>query len=167
MFCIIMGVAGSGKSTVGKLLSEHLSCPFFDADDFHTAENIAKMSRGLPLSDRDREPWLFKLKQLIEQITTQGENAILACSALKSNYRQFLSQGQQDLVWVYLRGDYQLILNRVQQRQEHFFREEILRSQFATLEEPTEALVIDVSLSPEAIVDTILIYIAHSHSSSF
>ncbi|GAB4238307.1 MAG: gluconokinase [Stanieria sp.] len=159
MFCIIMGVAGSGKSTVGKLLSQRLGWQFYDADDFHPPENIAKMSLGLPLSDRDQEPWLDRLKQLIEQNIKQGNSAILACSALKSSYRQFLTQNQKnDICWIYLRGDYELILTRIQQRQKHFFKEEILRSQFANLEEPTEALIIDVALSPDAIVNTILTY---------
>ncbi|AFZ33787.1 gluconate kinase, SKI family [Stanieria cyanosphaera PCC 7437] len=161
MFCIIMGVAGSGKSTVGKLLSQRLGWQFYDADDFHTPENIAKMSLGLPLSDRDREPWLDRLKQLIEQTINQGNSGILACSALKSSYRQFLTQEQKnEICWVYLRGDYQLISTRIKQRQQHFFKEEILNTQFANLEEPTEALIIDVSLSPDAIVDTILAYLS-------
>ncbi|BAU64057.1 carbohydrate kinase, thermoresistant glucokinase [Stanieria sp. NIES-3757] len=161
MFCIIMGVAGSGKSTVGKLLSQRLGWQFYDADDFHPPENLAKMSLGLPLSDRDREPWLDRLKQLIEQTINQGNSAILACSALKSSYRHFLTQNQKnDICWIYLRGDYELILTRIQQRQKHFFKEEILRSQFANLEEPTEALIIDVSMSPDAIVNTILTYLS-------
>lgn len=161
MFCIIMGVAGSGKSTVGKLLSERLGWQFFDADDFHPPENIAKMSLGLPLNDRDREPWLNRLKQLIEQTINQGDSAILACSALKSSYRQFLTHNQNnDICWIYLRGDYELILSRIKQRQKHFFKEEILRSQFANLEEPTEALIIDVSLSPDAIINMIFTYLS-------
>ncbi len=161
MFCIIMGVAGSGKSTVGKLLSQRLGWQFYEADDFHPPENIAKMSLGLPLSDRDREPWLDRLKQLIEQTINQGNSAILACSALKSSYRQFLTQElKNEVCWIYLRGDYQLISARIKQRQQHFFKEEILNTQFANLEEPTEALIIDVSLSPAAIVNTILTYLS-------
>jgi gluconokinase len=156
-----MGVAGSGKSTVGKLLSQRLGWQFYEADDFHPPENIAKMSLGLPLSDRDREPWLDRLKQLIEQTINQGNSAILACSALKSSYRQFLTQElKNEVCWIYLRGDYQLISARIKQRQQHFFKEEILNTQFANLEEPTEALIIDVSLSPAAIVNTILTYLS-------
>lgn len=157
-----MGVAGSGKSTIGELLSDRTGWKFYDADDFHSPENIAKMSRGIPLTDSDREPWLAKLKELITQNIYQGNHGILACSALKSAYRQVLTpeEHKNKIAWVYLYGDYDLILTRLKQRQGHFFKEEMLRNQFNNLEEPEEILKIDVALSPDAIVEMILNYLS-------
>ena len=156
MFYIIMGVSGSGKSTVGQLLSARTGWQFFDADDFHPQSNIDKMSRGIPLTDRDRLPWLYKLQNLITNTLNAGRNGILACSALKSSYRDILSGKYSDkVVFIYLRGDYNCIQSRMKQRQGHFMAEKMLRSQFATLEKPENAVVVDVSLSPQAIVEQI------------
>lgn len=154
-----MGVAGSGKSTIGKLLSDRTGWTFYDADDFHPPENIDKMRRAIPLNDEDRSTWLFVLQGLIAQIFERQENAILACSALREDYRQRLQGGYQDIVWVYLRGNYDFIINRIEQRQGHFFPKEVLRSQFAILEEPEAGLTIDISLSSEAIANKILAYL--------
>ncbi len=152
-----MGVSGSGKSTVGKLLGDRTGWQFFDADDFHPPDNIDKMSRGIPLTDSDRSPWLGKLQVLITNTLNAGQNGILACSALKSSYRDILSKKYSDeVVFVYLRGDYNCIQSRIKERQGHFMEEKMLRSQFATLEEPNNAVIIDVSLSPEEIVEEIL-----------
>ena len=156
MFCIIMGVAGSGKTTVGKLLSDRTGWTFYDADDFHPVENINKMSCGIPLSDEDRKPWLLELKKLIQDTLTQEQCAILACSALKSSYREMLEVDRPEVILIYLQGDYAQISSRIQQRQAHFMEVEMLRSQFQILEEPQADLVVNVSLSPEAIVEQII-----------
>lgn len=153
-----MGVAGSGKTTVGKLLSDRTGWNFYDADDFHPAENIAKMSRGIPLNDEDRQPWLLKLQNLIDCTISQDKNAILACSALKSSYREILQIHNPEVILIYLQGDYEQILARIQQRKDHFMQAEMLRSQFKILEEPQADLVINVALSPEAIVEQIIKY---------
>ena len=159
MFCIIMGVAGSGKTTIGKLLSDRTGWTFYDADDFHPAENIDKMSRGIPLNDEDRKPWLLKLKNLIHNTISQDKSAILACSALKSSYREILQLNNPEVVLIYLQGDYEQILARITQRKEHFMQAEMLRSQFKILEEPQADLVVSVTLSPEAIVEQIIRYL--------
>ena len=152
-----MGVSGSGKSTVGKLLSDRTGWQFYDADDFHPQENIDKMSRGVPLTDSDRLPWLFKLQALITDTLDAGNKGILACSALKSDYRNILSANYAaQVVFIYLRGDYDCIQSRIKQRQGHFMAEKMLRSQFATLEEPKNAITLDVALSPQEIVSRIL-----------
>lgn len=156
MFYIIMGVSGTGKSTVGKLLSDRTGWTFYDADDFHSPANIDKMNHGIPLTDRDRLPWLLELKQLITDTIDNGRQGILACSALKSQYRQILQNDCPDVVFIYLRGDYDCIQSRIQQRTGHFMSSNLLRSQFDTLEEPQDALVIDVCLSPQTIVNKIL-----------
>jgi gluconokinase len=156
MFYVVMGVSGTGKSTIGKLLSDRTGWNFYDADDFHPLSNIVKMKQGIALTDRDRLPWLEKLKQLITHNLQNHQQGILACSALKSSYRRILSNGSSDVVFIYLRGDYSCIQNRIQQRTGHFMNANLLRSQFDTLEEPQDALVVDVSQSPELIVEKIL-----------
>ncbi len=152
-----MGVAGSGKSTVGRLLSDRTGIPFYDADDFHPQTNIDKMSRGIPLNDSDRRAWLLKLQDFIAETLEEEKQGILACSALKSSYRQIL-QGDRskEIFWVYLRGDYESIKQRIRQRHDHFMKEDMLRSQFEALEEPEAALTISISYSPEVIVEQII-----------
>ena len=154
-----MGVSGSGKTTVGKLLREHTGWNFYDADDFHPAGNISKMSHGIPLNDRDRKPWLIKLKSLIDTTISKDKSAILACSALKLSYREILDIDRPEIVLIYLQGNYEQILARLKQRQEHFMHAEMLRSQFKILEEPQADLIVDISLSPEAIVEQIIKYL--------
>ena len=156
MFYIIMGVSGTGKSTIGKLLSDRTGWSFYDADDFHPPENIDKMNRGIALTDGDRLPWLQELQQLITDTLSRDQSGILACSALKSQYRQILRDGHAEVIFIYLSGDYDCIQSRLKQRQGHFMSSDLLHSQFETLEEPKDALVIDVSLEPEQIVDKIL-----------
>ena len=154
MFIIVMGVSGSGKTTIGKKLAEKLGWPFFDADDFHPRENVAKMVAGIPLNDQDRAGWLAALSKLIQQETSAGNSGVLACSALKESYRQVLSCGQ--VRFVYLKGTYELILARMASRGGHFMKPAMLVSQFATLEEPSSALTVDISLPEDEIVQAIL-----------
>ena len=151
-----MGVSGTGKSTIGKLLSDRTGWSFYDADDFHPRPNVDKMNHGIALSDSDRLPWLHELQKLISRHIQSKRSGILACSALKSQYRQILRDRQDEVIFIYLRGDYDCIQNRVKQRQGHFMSADLLQSQFDALEEPEDALVIDVSLSPQQIVTKIL-----------
>nr|WP_245817587.1 gluconokinase [Hydrococcus rivularis] len=146
--CILMGVSGSGKSTVGRLLAQIVGWQFYDGDDFHPLENLAKMSRGIPLSDRDRQPWLLALRDLIDEVRRNKSHAIIACSALKQGYRDLLQGDRQDLLWVYFKGSYEQIWQRIQQRQQHFMKAELLRSQFESLDEPENAIAIDISRTP-------------------
>ncbi len=157
MIIILLGVSGSGKSTVGKMLAESLSCDFFDADDFHNPENKAKMNKGIPLADEDRIPWLDTLNQLIQNLCEQNKDAVLACSALKNSYRYHISGNIGKCIrWIYLKGDFETINARLSNRKGHFFDPDLLRSQFETLEEPTNAFTVDIRYSPKEIVDFIL-----------
>jgi gluconokinase len=146
-----MGVAGSGKTTVGKLLASELSWQFADGDDFHPAANVGKMRNGIPLTDADRAPWLEALRALIVSWTTADANGVLACSALKHTYRERLRVTPEVQV-IYLRGSLPLLQNRMRARMGHFMPEQMLTSQLATLEEPHNAVVIDVDQSPAKIV---------------
>lgn len=150
----IMGVSGSGKTTVGKLLSAQTGLPFFDADDFHSTANVEKMKAGAPLTDEDRAAWLETLHQLAKEHQTTG--AVIACSALKENYRHQLAKGLQNVQWVYLKGSYELIHERLLQRPHHYFTAAMLQSQFDILEEPFNACVVNVQDEPQQIVSSIL-----------
>ncbi len=147
-----MGVSGSGKSTIGRALAEELGWPFYDGDDFHPPANIEKMANGIALSDADRSAWLSALAELIRQLEKEQRSGIIACSALKQAYRETLQQDLTDVRFVYLKGSYELLLKRLQARQGHFMRPELLKSQFDTMEEPEETLVIQVAQTPGAIV---------------
>ncbi len=153
---IVMGVAGCGKSTVGRRLAQALDWDFLDADDFHSPENIAKMKSGIPLGDSDRAPWLSKLNELLLATLKKGRHPVLACSALKERYRLRLCRGIDGLQFIYLKGSCDLIWSRISRRQGHYMKPEMLRSQFAALEEPAEALVVDIRPTPEEIVEQIL-----------
>jgi gluconokinase len=155
-FVIVMGVAGSGKTTVGEMLAQRLGWNFYDADAFHPAENIAKMANGTPLDDSDRAPWLAALHALIDTSLKENRPAVLACSALKESYRQQLLEGNEGVQIVYLKGSYDLIWSRISQRKDHYMKPQMLQSQFEALEEPTNALTFDVSLSVEDIVEGVL-----------
>ncbi len=146
-----MGPAGSGKTTVGELLAVQLGWDFFDADNFHSPANIEKMSRGIPLHDEDRIPWLHSLREAMLQWDSNSRNAILACSALKRSYRERL-QINLNVKLVYLKGSLELFRERLHSRKGHYAGEQILAGQFADLEEPADALTIDAAQSPEQIV---------------
>jgi gluconokinase len=151
-----MGVSGSGKTTIGKALATKLGWDFYDADDFHPSENIAKMSSGIPLDDDDRAPWLVSLHKLISTSLKENKHGVLACSALKERYRQMLLEGNQGLLIIYLKGDYNLIWARMLERSAQYMKPEMLKSQYDALDEPTKGLVVDVSLSVDEIVTQIL-----------
>ncbi len=151
MVIILMGVAGSGKTTVGQLLAAQLGWPFFDADDYHAPANIAKMSQGIPLTDADRTGWLLTLADLIRTQLRTGQPAVLACSALKQAYRDALCIDPAQVNFVYLHGDYTQIYQRLQERNGHYMKSSLLSSQFAILEEPTDALWVDCIHPPPQI----------------
>ncbi len=146
-----MGPAGSGKTTVGELLAAQLKWDFADGDNFHSPANIEKMSRGIPLSDDDRIPWLNSIRQAMLQWNAQQRNFVLACSALKRNYRDLL-QINSNVKLVYLKGSFELFRERLRARKGHYAGEEILAGQFADLEEPADAITIDAAQSPEQMV---------------
>jgi len=152
MVIILMGVSGSGKTTIGQLLAQRLSWTFYDGDDFHPSANVEKMRNGIPLTDDDRDSWLTALQQLIDTLLQQHRSAVLVCSALKHSYRVRLQRHLQDVRFVYLKGDYDLIRQRLATRQGHFMQADLLGSQFATLEEPQGVFTVDIDQSPEAIV---------------
>ena len=151
-----MGVAGSGKSTVGRMLAAALGWPYYEADDFHSPSNVEKMSRGLPLDDTDRLPWLRAIRAKIDGCRAAGQNAVFSCSALKEKYRVQLDIGAADILLVHLTGDSATILARVGQRQGHYLKPELVQSQFDALESPSEALSLDIKQSPEEIVQVII-----------
>lgn len=155
---VLMGVAGSGKTTVGRAVASQLNWAFHDADDFHSAANIAKIARNEPLIDSDRIPWLESLQQLLQGYSGSGASVVLACSALKRSYRQRLLGSVSQAELVYLKGTPDLIRQRLQDRQHHVATVEILQSQFADLEEPSKderALTVNVERSPCQIVSDI------------
>ena len=149
-----MGVVGAGKTTVGSLLAQKLGWQFADADDFHPAANIEKIRRGLRLDDSDRAPWLAALRNAILRWNAERQNAVLACSALKRKYRDELRvDGVQ---FVYLKGNYELIEQRLRSRRGHFASDSILKSQFEDLEKPDDAITVEIDKTPEAIVSEIV-----------
>jgi gluconokinase len=152
MIVVLMGVSGSGKTTVGKVLAGELGWTFLDADDYHPAANIEKMRRGIALNDDDRRPWLQALRRRVDEACDRGENVVLACSALKHSYQEYLEQDVPRLVhYVYLYGSEELIARRLAARKGHFMNPGLLHSQFETLEPPEEAVRIDVTPAPEVI----------------
>ncbi|MGD8110630.1 gluconokinase [Vibrio sp. TRT 17S01] len=159
---LVMGVSGCGKSLIGSQIAHALDMPFFDGDDFHPPANVEKMRQGIPLNDVDRQGWLKTLNQLLKNNPT----AVIACSALKPEYRATLREGNPELVIVYLKGSYHTIWQRHQKRANHYFKgEEMLKSQFATLVEPdeSEALHIDISGDAEQVLtQTLLALKGHS-----
>jgi gluconokinase len=154
MILILMGVSGSGKTVVGQMLSGALGWDFCDTDLLHSHANVEKMRRGIPLNDEERAPWLKAVRGRISEYLARQENAIIACSALKASYREFLIVSDA-VKLVYLKGSFQLINERLQARSGHFFNPKLLQSQFDALEEPRDALIVDVAPSPRVIVDTI------------
>ena len=152
---VIMGVSGSGKTTIGQLLSAELICSFIDGDDFHPPVNIKKMSSGEALTDEDRWPWLEILTDKIQGYIQQKQSMVLACSALKKSYREILCVERELVQFIYLKGNYATIVRRMQSRENHFMTKSLLQSQFATLEEPEDAIVVDISPSPSEILKSI------------
>jgi gluconokinase len=151
MIVVVMGVAGAGKTTVGRLLAGELGAAFLDADDFHPRANVAKMRAGTPLDDADRWPWLERLNAALRERTGRGERVVLACSALKAGYRDRLLAGLPGAQLVYLRGSRELIAARLAARRGHYMDPRLLDSQFAALEEPRAAIVVDVAAEPAAV----------------
>jgi gluconokinase len=151
MIVIVMGVVGAGKTTVGRLLAEQLGWEFADADDFHPPSNVEKIRRGIALNDEDRKPWLERLSAAITQWIAEHRDVVLACSALKRCYRQELAVGPE-VRFVYLKGSADLIAERLRARQGHFAGEQILASQLADLEEPQEAVAVEIASPPQQIV---------------
>lgn len=155
MIVLVMGVSGSGKTTLGEALAKDLGWPYLDADDFHPQANVDKMKAGIPLDDADRWPWIDAMNGALRALQREGRSAVLGCSALKESYRKRLSRGLDDFRVVYLRGDYELIEKRVKARTHRYMPASLLKSQFETLEEPRDALVVDISRSPEETLATI------------
>ncbi|OEF27285.1 gluconokinase [Vibrio rumoiensis] len=151
---LVMGVSGCGKSHIGSLLAQQLGFPFFDGDDFHPQTNVDKMRQGIPLTDQDRIGWLHTLNQLF----LDNDQAVIACSALKPEYRDILRSNNHEMIIVYLQGDFDTIWNRHQKRDNHWFNgKSMLESQFATLVEPNqnEAIFVDITPSIESVITTI------------
>ncbi len=152
MIVVLMGVSGSGKTTIGRMLAARLGWRFIEGDDYHPPENVAKMASGTPLSDEDRWPWLERLNAVLRK----EESAVVTCSALKESYRRRLTQGIAEHRLVYLQGSRELIAARVAARKHRYMPASLLDSQFATLEPPREAIDIDVAGEPEDCVAAIL-----------
>jgi len=149
MVVIVMGVTGVGKTTVGQRLAGTLGWRFHDADDFHPPANKTKMNAGVPLTDEDRWPWLRAIRAVIEQALTDGEGAVVTCSALKRAYRDVLSGGLTGVEYVHLTGDPRVVAERLASRKGHFMNPALLESQIATLEVPEGALGVDVAMTPD------------------
>lgn len=152
---ILMGVSGSGKTTIGKKLSKNTGMPYFDADDFHPTSNILKLQQGRALNDKDRIPWLDKLAVKVEE-WKNTDGIILGCSALKEKYRQLLIEKNSNITWVFLSGSYFLIQSRLEKRTGHFMRPSLLKSQFDDLEIPDYGITVSIEPTPKEIVKSIL-----------
>lgn len=152
MALVVMGVAGVGKTTIGKAIADRMGWEFADADDYHSAANVEKMRMGLPLNDDDRQPWLEALSALTQDRLGSGHPLVLACSALKERYRATIAGGDPRVKFVYLKGSFDLLHERMSARRGHFMPTRLLQSQFEALEEPTDAFVVDAAMTPEAVV---------------
>ncbi|BBA41090.1 MULTISPECIES: gluconokinase [Burkholderia] len=161
MILIAMGVSGAGKSLIGEMLAERLSCSYTDGDAFHSAANKEKMHNGIPLTDEDRWPWLRTIRAAIEEKQRAGETAVFTCSSLKRSYRDVLRGTDTDVRFVYLKGSFEVLQERLKSRTGHFFDPSLLKSQLDTLEEPgpDEAIEVSIELTPEQIVDQVMLKI--------
>ena len=155
MIILLMGVSGSGKTTIGEMLAKSLNWGFSDADEYHPKANIEKMRQGTPLNDADRQPWLEAMQRAIDQWLQEDRNMVLTCSALKEAYRQMLLRDKERMRLVYLKGSYELIKQRLDRRPHHYMKVDMLQSQFDALEEPQEGTTVNISLPPEVIVQQI------------
>jgi gluconokinase len=153
---VVMGVTGSGKTTVGKLLAERMGCSFFDADDFHPETNVEKMRNGQPLDDADRAPWLIRLRELIDREFGAGRSLVLACSALRAKYRDALLSGTEAVRFVYLKIRPETAIARLAERAGHYMPASLVPSQFEALEEPEGVVVVDGELAPVEAVNAAL-----------
>lgn len=151
-----MGVAGCGKTTVGALAAQQLGWVFLEGDAFHPQANITKMSEGIPLTDEDRADWLSAIAEKIRDLENESRSAVISCSALKRAYRERLIMASESVKFVYLRGSYETIYERLQTRQGHYMKPEMLKSQFETLEEPEDAWTFDVNIPSDEIVESLL-----------
>jgi len=161
MILIAMGVSGAGKSRIGEMLAERLSCSYTDGDAFHSAANKEKMHHGIPLTDDDRWPWLRTIRAAIEEKQRAGETAVFTCSSLKRSYRDVLRGTDTDVRFVYLKGSFEVLQERLKSRTGHFFDPSLLKSQLDTLEEPgpDEAIEVSIELTTEQIVDEVMVKI--------
>jgi gluconokinase len=155
MVIVVMGVSGAGKTTIGKMLAEQLGWEFHDSDDLHPEANKAKMASGVALTDADRAPWLASVRALIAERLSSNLNVVLACSALKQSYRDEIVVDPARVKIVFLKGSPELIASRIAHRKNHFMNKDLLGSQFNTLEEPRDAIVVDIAPPPEVIVEQI------------
>jgi gluconokinase len=155
MIIVVMGVSGSGKTTIGTMLADAIRCPFLEGDSLHSKENVQKMRHGTPLADSDRAPWLAAIRAHILKFFKRGETLVVACSALKQQYREFLAEGIP-ITWVYLNGSAQIIRSRMKHRSGHFMKTGMLSSQFDALEEPSDSIVVNVLPPPSVILSEIL-----------
>ncbi|WP_179404840.1 gluconokinase [Burkholderia guangdongensis] len=158
MILIAMGVSGAGKSLIGEMLAARLGCTYTDGDAFHSVANKEKMHHGIPLTDDDRWPWLGTIRAAIEEKQRAGETAVFTCSSLKRSYRDVLRGTDTDVRFVYLKGSFEMLRDRLNTRKDHFFDPSLLRSQLDTLEEPgpDEAIVVGIELTPEQIVEHVV-----------
>jgi gluconokinase len=156
MIVVLMGVSGSGKTTVGQLLAQRLGWSYLDADDYHPPSNVEKMRSGTPLTDADRWPWLDRMNGLLRERAAGGADVILGCSALRQVYRERLARELTDVRWVHLKGSFELIQSRLLARQHRYMPASLLQSQFATLEEPTDALTVDIGDTAQAAVEAVV-----------
>lgn len=155
MLIIVMGVSGSGKSTIGRGIAERLNLPFFEGDEYHPQKNIEKMSNGIPLNDRDRTPWLKTINRVLIDCETKY-GAVFTCSALKESYRTLLSASIEKMHWVFLHGSREVIRKRMVERKGHFMKAELLDSQLSILEEPEDAIKVDVQKDPSTMINNVI-----------
>lgn len=165
MIIVVMGVSGSGKTTVGTMLAKAMGCAFLEGDSLHSKENIDKMSHGIPLTDADRAPWLTAIHVRILAAFERRLDLVVGCSALKRQYRNLLAKSVT-IAWVYLKGSPELIRARLRKRPNHFMKADLLESQFDALDEPGDALVVDISEPPNVIVEQILSYLHNPRHAS-
>ena len=165
---VLMGVSGSGKTTVGRMLASAMDCAFLEGDSLHSAANVEKMSHGIPLTDADRGPWLAAIHSRLLDAYRRRQSLVVGCSALKRSYRTLLADGIP-ITWIYLKGSAALIRSRLQHRTGHYMKADMLASQVEALEEPSDALIVDVSQPPGTIVEQILAELrglSHPHTAA-